>query len=264
MNNTFDILIVEDEKVVNESAARILKSEGYTVDQAFDGETALARVENNRYKLVITDLMLKEISGINIIELIRKKYSHIPVIMITGYATIINVFEAFKMGAYDYIPKPFTFDELLSVVTRAIVYSGNTKSADEAYEIFANPGRGIQHSKLYLMGDHSWVYFEENGTATLGLGKTFATVLHTIRSAELLPAGDGVIQGNSFVVLEGNDNYFYRIWSPMSGIIIENNPDIAGSMDVLKSKDYMSRWFTRIKPDNMEKEIIHLTPFVGH
>lgn len=114
------ILLVEDQEATREFVGMILADAGYKVDSAMDGTEAIVALTHNTYDLVLTDLKLGEISGIDVL----KKAASIPdppaVIIITAHGTIENAVEAIKIGAYDYLTKPVSSDELLHSIRRGI------------------------------------------------------------------------------------------------------------------------------------------------
>ena len=120
MRTGFDVLLVEDEPVVREAVARILRPEGLTLDRVEDVDGALARLRKADYRVVLCDLMLPGFSGFDLLERVTGDRPQLPVILITGYATIENALSAFKKGAFDFLPKPFDVAELLGVVRRAL------------------------------------------------------------------------------------------------------------------------------------------------
>ena len=117
-----DILIVDDEADIRMLIAGVLKDEGYTTREAGDSAQALAVIHSRQPTLVILDIWLQgsDIDGIEILRLLRAEMPSVPVVMISGHGTIETAVEAIKMGAYDFIEKPFKSDRLLLVVERAI------------------------------------------------------------------------------------------------------------------------------------------------
>ncbi len=114
------ILVVEDEKIVRVSLVDALKTEGHTVLAVEDGNDALLALENGQFSLVITDIRLPGAGGI---EILRKSLSEspaTPVIIMTAYGKIKDAVEAMRIGAFDYITKPFDLDEMLMTVVRAL------------------------------------------------------------------------------------------------------------------------------------------------
>jgi two-component system, sensor histidine kinase and response regulator len=120
MDNKTNILIIDDEDIVLKSCLRILKDETYEIDTVMSGDEGIKRVEAKVYDIVITDLKMPGMSGMEVLANLRKNRPDITVIIFTGYATVENAREALKAGAFDYIPKPFTSEELRSVVDNAV------------------------------------------------------------------------------------------------------------------------------------------------
>jgi len=117
---TSRILVVDDEMIVCESCKRILEEEGYEVDIALSGKEAFEKMKANPFDIVITDLKMPGIDGMEVLRTFHKEYPDSIIIMITGFSTVETAVEAMKLGAFDYIPKPFTPDEVTIVVKKAI------------------------------------------------------------------------------------------------------------------------------------------------
>jgi two-component system, NtrC family, nitrogen regulation response regulator NtrX len=117
-----DILIVDDEADIRLSIAGVLKDEGYATRDAADSGGALAAIQGRQPNLVILDIWLQgsELDGIGILRQLQAEMPSVPVVMISGHGTIESAVEAIKIGAYDFIEKPFKSDRLLLVVARAI------------------------------------------------------------------------------------------------------------------------------------------------
>jgi two-component system, NtrC family, nitrogen regulation response regulator NtrX len=117
-----DILIVDDEADIRMLLAGILQDEGYQTREAADSKEALARIRARQPSLVILDIWLQgsELDGIEILKIIRREAPQLPVLMISGHGTIETAVAAIKIGAYDFIEKPFKSDRLLLLVERAI------------------------------------------------------------------------------------------------------------------------------------------------
>jgi two-component system response regulator HydG len=114
------ILIVDDSKDTLEVLQRNLTSEGYQVFTAPGVAEAITILEGTPVDLVITDLKMPKVSGLDLVRHVRENYKDTEVMMITGYATIGGAVEAVKTGAEEYLPKPFTDEELIAAVARAI------------------------------------------------------------------------------------------------------------------------------------------------
>ena len=115
-NETLQILVVEDSKPLREMLAHVLKDDGSQVDTARDGKEALDKYYGAAYDLIITDLNMPEVTGIELIKKIREQDDLVEFIIITGYACLESAVDAIKAGAFDYIVKPFKVEELMVAV----------------------------------------------------------------------------------------------------------------------------------------------------
>jgi DNA-binding NtrC family response regulator len=114
------ILVVDDELIVCESCRRILEEEPYEVEVALSGQEAFDKMKEKAFDVVIADLKMPMIDGMDVLRHVRKEYPETIVIMITGFSTVETAVEAMKLGAFDYVPKPFTPDEVSIVVKKAL------------------------------------------------------------------------------------------------------------------------------------------------
>jgi two-component system nitrogen regulation response regulator NtrX len=128
-----DILIVDDEADIRMLIAGILEDEGYAPREAADSTEAVARIRARQPSLVILDIWLQgsELDGIEILKLIRRETPNVPVLMISGHGNIETAVAAIKIGAYDFIEKPFKSDRLLLLVERAIEAARLRREFDE-------------------------------------------------------------------------------------------------------------------------------------
>ncbi|MGE5546520.1 MAG: sigma-54-dependent transcriptional regulator [Solirubrobacterales bacterium] len=117
-----DILIVDDEADIRALIAGILEDEGYSTREAANSDAALEAVRARRPSLIIQDIWLQgsKLDGLGILEAVKREHPEVPVVMISGHGTIETAVEAIKIGAYDFIEKPFQTDRLLIIVDRAI------------------------------------------------------------------------------------------------------------------------------------------------
>lgn len=119
MDGQARILIVDDQINTCKSLQAILKKSGYPCGYALSAEEALRRVQDEHFDIVISDIRMPGMDGMQLLEELKKAQPHLVIIMITGYATIKSAVEAIKKGAYDYLPKPFTPDEVRVIIERA-------------------------------------------------------------------------------------------------------------------------------------------------
>ena len=114
------ILVVDDEPAICQNCVKILSKSGYDVRFALNGIDALARMADNPFDVVITDLKMSRMGGMELLRRIKETLPGTMVIVITGYSTVSSAVEVMKLGAFDYLPKPFTPAELRSVVAQAV------------------------------------------------------------------------------------------------------------------------------------------------
>lgn len=115
-----NILIVDDEKAIRKTLSEILSYEGYKIEEASDGEEGLRRFRDKTFDVVLCDIKMPKIDGIEFLDKVREVNPDVPVIMISGHGTIETAVEAVKKGAYDYIAKPPDLNRLLITIRNAM------------------------------------------------------------------------------------------------------------------------------------------------
>ena len=116
----YSVLVIDDEESMRDSCCLILAKEGFETDSAENGESGLAKLQESHPDFVLIDLKMPGIGGLEVLDQVRKINPDIIPIVITGYATVGSAVEAMKRGAYDFLPKPFTPEELRLIVRRGI------------------------------------------------------------------------------------------------------------------------------------------------
>src|SRR6185437_8660346 len=117
------ILVVDDQEMIRDSLAATLAREGHDVVAAGDGQAAVGRLAGARFDLLISDLKMPKMTGIELLAEARKLRPEMPVVLMTAFATVSTAVEAMKLGAYDYIQKPFDGDEIKLLVDRTLEHS---------------------------------------------------------------------------------------------------------------------------------------------
>ncbi len=114
------VLVVDDEPIVNESCRRVLAHEGYEVDTTESGREGLDRACAQHFDLVITDLKMPDLDGMDLVRALRRERPNTAIVIITGYGTVPSAVEAMGLGVSDYIEKPFTPHQLAKAVHEAL------------------------------------------------------------------------------------------------------------------------------------------------
>jgi len=262
MNRQFDILIIDDEQVITEAVNKICSAEGFKVDASLNALDALSKLGKNSYRLIICDIMLPEMDGFQFLSEVNKKRLITPVIMTTGYSTVENAVRSLYGGAIDFIPKPFTADELLSSVYRGFKYLeiqkklADSKNAENDETIIYVPCP----AKYFRLGYPSWVNSESTGSAIIGVTDLFLKTIESIDNIELLKIDNEIVQGNSCAQIKTKEDLFHSVLSPLSGRIIELNNKLLEDKSIIEKDPYFDGWLYRVIPSDWEYEIKNLTP----
>ncbi len=114
------ILVIDDETVICDGCRRVLSDQGYAVDTSLSGKSGIDRLLSEEYDLILLDVRLRDMDGMEVLRHIKKDYPGLYVIIMTGYSSIENAVASIKQGAFDYISKPFSDDELLIAIQKAM------------------------------------------------------------------------------------------------------------------------------------------------
>lgn len=154
--NEHYILIVDDEVVLCELIEQILKSEGFCVKAAHSGQAALKLIKAYQFDLVITDINMPDISGIDILREVKTVNANTSVIIMTGFASIGSAKDAMRLGAYDYLTKPFETNEIIFSVNRAIesqkLLLANKKLSEEVHKLSLDlKGDDLKNERVFTL-----------------------------------------------------------------------------------------------------------------
>jgi DNA-binding NtrC family response regulator len=113
------LLIVDDEEKFLESIAKRLRLKDFDVETATNGKDALKVSKRGKFDVAILDLRMPDMDGSEVLKVLKKKHKYLEAVMLTGHATIDSAVECTKLGAFDYLEKPYDFDKLVDVLQRA-------------------------------------------------------------------------------------------------------------------------------------------------
>ena len=255
MPDRIKILIVDDEPPVCTSIASALAGGGYHIDTVNSGAEALKRDGENRYDVIVADLMMPGISGIDLLKAVKKKRPEAIVIMVTGYPSIKTAVQSVKLGAFDYIPKPFAPDEIRALVARALVrkklFEEEHVGADSVHEVPIPDG-------TYAIADNSWARLEEDGHVRVGIHHIFLRILGSIESIEFPAIGEQVYQGEACVRIVDEKGRSHRLWAPVTGRVATVNNEISEDLSVLFDNPYLDGWMLLFAPSYLDKDLENL------
>lgn len=255
------ILVVDDDRTFCEGTANVLERENYRVDKAHSGEEALKLEKENNYAIIVADLMMPGISGLELLKKLKQRRSDPTIIMITGFPSVKSAVQSIKAGAFDYIPKPFTPKELRNLVSRAL----------ERRYIFEEMAAkaGLEEKKLvemvapkgiYCIPEHAWAKVEKNGQVRLGIHHIFLKTIKDIFSIEFPGKNEIRYQGEECINITDSCKRVHRIWMPVTGKVIANNEKIVNDFSKLVRNPYQEGWLLLVSPVNLEDDLKNLTP----
>jgi len=246
------VLVIDDEEIIHASVNRILSRAGFTSVAVLSAREALQRLQHEKFDLVITDLMMPGMNGIELLEALQEKGIEVPILMITGYPTIRTAMEAMRLGAMDYLAKPFTRKELLSPVKRAL-----RLSTKELPILDPAPVSGVVKAADLGPGDvvylphHAWARYEQDGLFTIGVEASFLAAVGKISGVAPPPRMELVEQGAVGVRLVNDDGEEHGVAMPFTGQVVEVNEAIVSAPDRLRP----DTWVMRLLPSSLESEV---------
>ncbi len=253
--NKINILVVDDEQIVIDSIRKHLKYEGkYDILESLSVGEALNHFDNKKIHIVLTDLMMPEIDGLEFLKLLRDRDEDVLAIVITGYATINTALQATQLGAFDYIAKPFTREELRKIVKRAADVA-EAKDNDGKTTGNSVKYRDYMTSNIESIGKNSWFYHEEDGNVIIGVEKPFLYNIGNIQTVYLPEKGDTIRQGSVYLQVFSSGLKSFSLLSPLSGEIIQVNNNVLEKPDLIIQEPYSEGWLIKLKPSDFDNEI---------
>ncbi len=246
------ILVVDDEVVVLGAVGKALQKTDCTIDSVTSAEEALDLLRRTSYDLVITDLMMPGVDGLEFMLRARATGSSAQVIMLTGYPTIQTALKAKRLGAFDYVTKPFTKQELVSVVVRAL-RKGAMGSAEAG-----SPGTQKPAGDLYFLPEHSWARIEPDKTVRIGMARAFTSTVGGVTEFKLPKENDLLEQGRMCVVVRAEDGVEHHLHSPLSGRVIEVNQLVLRDPGLAVRDPEGTGWLLRLAANHLDRELYNL------
>jgi DNA-binding response OmpR family regulator len=257
------ILAVDDEEIVLGSFRKILVLAGYAIDTVETGSEALGLIRKNDYDFVFTDLKMPEMDGVEVTKAVKHLRPDIDVIVITGYASIETAVETVSYGAMAYIEKPFTEDELLAFVKKALIKRQANLEKNMRHKIrLIKPGTRESESKfelnvpagIFISPQHAWAKILSNGAVRIGLDDLIRKVFDKVDQVVLPEAAQKVTRGETLFSLRYGD-YSLDIPAPLSGRVISVNTEHAEHPEWLAVKPFELSWMCGIEPSDLSSEL---------
>ena len=257
------ILAVDDEEIILSSFRKILVLAGYSIDTVEKGSEALGLIRKNDYDFIFTDLKMPEMDGVELTKAAKHLRPDIDIIVITGYASIETAVETVSFGAMAYIEKPFTEDELLAFVKKALIKRQDKLEKNMRHKIrLVKPGTRESDSKfelnvpagIFISPQHAWAKILSNGAVQVGLDDLVRKVFDKVDRVEL-PGLDKKVNKGDTLFSVGYGDYNLAITAPLSGKVIAVNTEHAEHPEWLAVKPFELSWMCRIEPSNLAGEL---------
>jgi FixJ family two-component response regulator/glycine cleavage system H lipoate-binding protein len=247
------VLVVDDELPVCKSVAKAL-SESFAVETALSAEEALEKQKSAQYRVIVTDLMMPGLSGMDLLRKVTETGTTTRVVMITGYPSIRSAVQSIKLGAFDYIPKPFTPQEIRGLVARAAAGGKPRKT-----ERVAEQKETASPAGLYSITGNSWAKIEEDGRVRVGVHADFLGALPGLASVEIPKVSETRYQGEVCARLTDSNGNVHRVWTPVSGKVVAVNGEITVRPRLLLEDPYGDGWIFVLEPMHLEEDLKNLT-----
>ncbi len=257
----YDILVIDDEEVILDSIVKIGKVENLEIDTVNNGTSGLEKLKENEYRLVVCDLILPDLNGFDVVKFVTSNNILSPVIITTGFSTIDNAIKAMQLGAIDFVPKPFTFDEILGCIRKGMRYS---KIVLNRVESIGMPDASTLQfipcpPSYYRFGLTSWLNIEKSDCVKTGLTDLNIRTIDDVESLSPKQVNEEVIQGQEYLTVSCSQGIEYKILAPVSGRIIEVNENILTNTKLLEKDPFFEGWIFRISPSELHNELKFLT-----
>lgn len=255
MSEKFKILVVDDELPVCKSIASALAGDEYSIDTALSGEEALEYQEKKHYDAIIADLMMPGISGLELLKKVKMNRPDIMMIMITGYPSIRTAVEAIKVGAFDYLPKPFTPNDIRSIVSRALTRKRVVEQKVEESRVLEDLP---VPQGLHTIPDNCWAKVEDDGSVLVGIHHMLLVTIKKISTIEYPNVNENRYQGEALVRIVESDDRIHKLWTPVTGKVTAINSRIKDDYSKLYKDPYVAGWLVQMTPTNLDSDLKNL------
>lgn len=255
------LLVVDDEEVVCQACRRIFSRQGFQVEVNTDARQGLAWATEKDYEIILLDIKMPNMDGIQFLEQLRPKKPDVPVLIITGYPSIPNAASAMRLGACDYVTKPFTSEEITQAVQRVLATrrlpDGDGETEASAAE--EEPVAEFEPRSETLFWDEAWFRREADGSACVG------AVLPGQRGAapagvRLPRIGEVVYQGLPLAGVNVPGKPLRIVPSPISGVVVAVNELLSQRPSLVASDPCGMGWLACICTTQYEDEAEHCHP----
>lgn len=249
------ILVVDDDPVICLSCKRILGAEGFAVFTVEDGGGAIDKVSKEEFDLVITDIRLPDVYGLTVVQEAKTIQPRADVVVITGYPSLEDAKESIKLGALEYLEKPFTPDFMMNVAKRVFDKRGwiLKKAYIDQFRNYVVPASEMDNLTVYYK-DGTWSRPLRDGAWEIGVDIRHFLVGGQLLYVDMRRDIKAVAAGEPLARLLSGDGKIYEIKSPMTGVVTEINGHANDAICSLLKEHLGEGWFIWLVRINLIKE----------
>jgi CheY-like chemotaxis protein len=245
------ILVLDDDPVIGQSLKRILGAEGYDVSVVERGRDALKAVSDEEFDLLISDIRLPDIVGIEVLRESKLIKPSTDVVIITGYPTLSDANEAMRLGALEYIEKPFTPEFIKNTANSVFDRRGwiLRKAFIDQFRQYVTPVSEMDDKTLFYK-EGTWARPVGGGLWEIGFDVRYWYLSGQLLYVDYVP-GDEVVSGKPFAKLLVGDGKIQELRAPMSGQVEERNVDVNDTMCNLAREcltEAWMMWLLKVRP----------------
>ena len=246
------ILVLDDDPVVTLSCKRILGAEGYNIITVDRGEDAIKRISNEEFDLLISDIRLPDVNGITVLKESKIIQPKLDVVIITGYPTLDDAKESVRLGAFEYIEKPFTPDFMMNVAGKIFDQRGwiLRKAFIDEFRNDIVSLRDTQNPVIFYK-EGTWARPIKDGLWEIGFDIRYWLLSGQLMYIDIPEGLKMVTAGASFGKILSGSGQTEDLVSPMTGMVKETNTNANTAMSAL-IRDNLSEgwllWLARVQP----------------
>jgi CheY-like chemotaxis protein len=252
MGNKGKILVLDDDPVVTLSCKRILGAEGFNIITTDRGEDAIKKISGEEFDLLISDIRLPDTNGITVLRESRTIQPKMDVVIITGYPTLEDAKESVRLGAFEFIEKPFTPDFMINVATK--VFDNRGWILRKAFiDEFRNDIVSLRDdaNPVIFYKEGTWARPLKDGIWEIGCDIRYWLLGGQLMYIDLPEKLEAVLAGECFAKILSGGGQTEELTSPMSGRVVQINHQANTAMSALV-RDNLSEgwllWLARVKP----------------
>jgi FixJ family two-component response regulator/glycine cleavage system H lipoate-binding protein len=246
MANEPTLLVVDDEEAICEGCRRIFSRQGFQVRKCNNANEGLSLATQIDCAAILLDVKMPEMDGLQFLEALRKSKPNVPVVLMTGYPSIPNAASAVRLGASDYVTKPFTPEEISQAVHRLLHADANPAAAAHAVEAPASDA-------AFRFYREAWFQTNKENVARVGalVGRPGAAKIESLRLPRI---GEVVYQGLPLAAVTVAGQSQRWIPSPLSGVVVAVNDSLSSDPAAVLSDPCGQGWMACICPTRLEEE----------